>query len=128
MGLIQFNYLLSSQPAYASSTATHTQPSGHELHAARRFLEDEATPAATAENNFLLYWTLLSCPWPAQVAHCDGIVQPTASTFGKLFDIIELPNSRIRALSNDWNDWAEREIVAVAKARLAALEDRGIDP
>jgi hypothetical protein len=31
-----------------------------------------------------------------------------------LFDAIELPNSRIRALSNDWADWAEKEIIAVA--------------
>ena len=78
--------------------------------------------------DFLLYWTLLACPWPAQIAHCNGVTQPTATTLGKLFDYIELPNSRIRALSNEWTDWAEREIIAVAKARLAALEARGIAP
>ena len=57
----------------------------------------------------------------------DSVHNP-ASTLGKLFDNIELPNSRIRALSNDWDDWAEKEIVKVAKARLAALEARGVAP
>ena len=103
-------------------------PTVNELQAARRVFEGETTPAATAENNFLLYWTLLACPWPAQIAHCNGVEQPTATTLGMLFDNIELPNSRIRALSNEWTDWAEREIVAVAKARLAALESRGVAP
>jgi hypothetical protein len=104
------------------------EPSDYELHAARQAFDTNATPPATAENNFLLYWTLLACPWPARIAHCNGTAQPTASTLGKLFDNIELPNSRIRALSNDWDDWAEKEIVKVAKARLAALEARGVAP
>ncbi len=48
-------------------------------------------------------------------------------TLGKLFDNIELPNFHIRALSNVWNDWAEKKlVVAIAKARLAALEARGV--
>ena len=104
------------------------EPSEHELQAAGQMLDAATPPEDTAENNFLLYWTLLACPWPAQIAHCNGAAQPTAMTLGKLFDYIELPNSRIRALSNEWTDWAEREIIAVAKARLAALEARGIAP
>jgi hypothetical protein len=104
-------------------------PSEHELQAVYQALDDEATPFSTiAENNFLLYWTLLACPWPAQIAHCNGVIQPTARTLGRLFDGIELPNSRIRSLSNEWTNWAEKEIVAIAKARLAALESRGIAP
>jgi hypothetical protein len=104
------------------------EPSEHELQAAGQMLDAATPPEDTAENNFLLYWTLLACPWPAQIAHCNGAAQPTAMTLGKIFDYIELPNSRIRALSNEWTDWAEREIIAVAKARLAALEARGIAP
>ena len=100
------------------------EPTISELEAARRIFYTDITPVASAENKFLLYWTLLVSPWPGRVA-VAGAAQPTARTFGMLFDAIELPNSRIRALSNDWADWAEKEIIAVAKVRLAALEARG---
>ena len=51
-----------------------------------------------------------------------------ARVLGALFDAIELPNTSIRALANDWADWAEKEIVDIANARLAALTALGIEP
>ena len=130
------SFLLRATVLTAKSARLHDQygdmpveePLDHELEEARQVFEIETIPEATPENNFLLYWTLLACPWPSQIAHCNGVVRPTANTLGKLFDNIELPNSHIRALSNEWNDWAEKEIVAVAKARLVALEARGVAP
>ena len=93
-------------------------PSGVAIEAARRLLATSKPPPATPETNFLLYWTLMATPWPERVAGSD---QPTARIFGSLFDHIELPNSRIRSLANNWAAWAEKEIIATANARTVAL-------
>ena len=91
----------------------------------RAFIATRQPPPSSPENSFLLYWLLHVTSWPAHVAsHLDGPWQPVARTFGAFFDAIALPHTSLRGTANEWAEWAEAELRALAIVRLRVILGR----
>ena len=75
---------------------------------------------ASAEDRFLLYWTLTAWPWPAAVA-CDA--QPTARALGEVFDKVAVKHRWLRRLARTWLRWSEGAIIDLAAAWNAAINN-----
>ena len=80
-------------------------------------LDWQALPLSP-EGQFLLYWTVAACPWPATAAAAG---QPTAQSLGEMFDSVLMRHQLLRPLADLWLCWSESTIkdFAAAWARAA---------
>ena len=82
-------------------------------------LDWQALPLSP-EGQFLLYWTVAACPWPATAA-AAGQLEPTAQSLGDMFDAVLMRHQLLRPLADLWLCWSESTIkyFAAAWARAA---------
>lgn len=76
-----------------------------------------STHPLTAEAQFLLYWTVAACPWPAEALPVD---YATARGLGTMFDTVEVRHQLLRPLADCWLQWSESTIRDFATAWTTA--------
>jgi hypothetical protein len=87
------------------------------LHALAELPAALSTRPLAAEGQFLLYWTVAACPWPAEAIPADFT---TAQGLGAMFDAVEARHQLLRPLADCWLQWSERTIREYAAAWAAA--------